>query len=188
MDPRGSHSLSCKKSASRQSRHSAVNDVVARAFARAGIPSVKEPPGLIPGSALRPDGATIISWASGHCLAWDVTYPDTLASSYVAAGASQAGAAAERAAYLKIQKYHQLSGSHSFAPLVFETMGPLSEGTLEILNRLGGILIARKVDPRERSFLFQNLSVAVQRGNASCFLNSIQHELGTSRWNSSLPE
>ena len=60
MDPRGAHSLACRKSAGRQTRHAAVNEVVARAFTRAGIPCTKEPTGLIPGSSLRPDGVTII--------------------------------------------------------------------------------------------------------------------------------
>ena len=62
MDPRGAHILACRISAGRQSRHATVNEVVSKAFARAGIPVVKEPSGLVPGSALSPDGATIIPW------------------------------------------------------------------------------------------------------------------------------
>ena len=103
-----------------------------------GDPSgVKEPPGLTPDSALRPDGATVIPWSGGRCLAWDVTCPDTVAASYVVAGASTAGAAAENAASLKSQKYHQLSTTHSFSPLVFETFVPLVKRHRQCLTVLG---------------------------------------------------
>lgn len=173
MDPRGSHSLACRKSAGRQSRHATVNEVVYKAFVRAGIPAVKEPVGLIPASSLRPDGATIIPWKAGRCLAWDVTCPDTVASSYVTSCAATAGAAAEHAASLKSNKYQQLTTSHTFAPLVFETFGPLSADTLTILTSLGGKIISKTGDPRERTYLFQQLSMAVQRGNVACFLNCL---------------
>jgi hypothetical protein len=174
MDPRGAHSLACRKSAGRHSRHAAVNEVVSRAFVRAGIPVVKEPSGLIPGSSLRPDGATIIPWSGGRCLAWDVTCPDTVAASYVTSCATMAGAAAENAATLKCQKYSQLSTTHAFVPLVFETFGPHSQETLSVLNTLGGRIITKTGDPRERMFMFQQLSMAVQRGNVACFVNSLQ--------------
>ena len=174
MDSRGAHSLACRKSAGRQSRHACVNDVVSKAFTRAGIPVVKEPTGLIPGSSLRPDEATVIPWSGGRCLAWDVTCPDTVAASHVSACATIVGAAARNAASLKLQKYHQLMTTHSFTPLVFETLGPLSDETLTVLNILGGRIISKTGDPRERTFLFQRLSMELQRGNVSCFLNSIQ--------------
>ena len=77
VDACGSHGLSCVKSAGRQLRHSLVNNEVLKAFSRAGIPATREPTGLIPASALRPDGATVIPWSQGRCLAWDVTCPDT---------------------------------------------------------------------------------------------------------------
>ena len=178
MDPRGAHSLACRKCAGRQSRHATVNEVVAKSFIRAGVPVVKEPSGLIPSSSLRPDGTTVIPWARGRCLAWDVTCPDTVADSYVTASAASAGTAAENAATAKIQKYHQLSATHTFVPLVFETFGTLSDVTLSVLSDLGGRIISRTGDPRERMFMFQRLSMAVQRGNVTCFLNSVQSSQG----------
>ena len=42
----GLHGLSCRYSAGRFPRHSAMNDVVKRALQKAGLPSVLEPPGL----------------------------------------------------------------------------------------------------------------------------------------------
>ena len=124
VDTQGGHVLSCTRSAGpgRQSRHSLINDLVLRAFTRAGIPATKEPSGLVPGTALRPDGATIIPWTQGRCLAWDVTCPDTLSVSSLAGSSGTAGFAAEQAARNKERKYQQLMSSHTFIPIALETM------------------------------------------------------------------
>ena len=45
MDGKDLHGLSCRYSAGRHPRHSAMNDVVKRALLKAGLPSVLEPPG-----------------------------------------------------------------------------------------------------------------------------------------------
>jgi len=83
-----------------------LNDLVARAFTSASIPSSKEPHGLVRSDGKRPDGLTLIPWKGGKPLAWDVTAVCT--DSYVAATAREAGAAAKRAAEVKISKYSGL--------------------------------------------------------------------------------
>ena len=82
VDARGNHGLSCGRSAGRHQRHSMINDIVHRALGRARIAATKEPSGLLAGSSLRPDGATLIPWSRGKCLAWDATTPDTLCMSH----------------------------------------------------------------------------------------------------------
>src|SRR6218665_4040639 len=47
----GSHGLSCSPGFDRIARHSTINDIIHRTLSKAGIPSIKEPPGL-----LRTDG------------------------------------------------------------------------------------------------------------------------------------
>jgi len=47
VDARGLHSLVCKQVPGRSSRHHVLNDLVARAFAAAGVPVAKEPVGLV---------------------------------------------------------------------------------------------------------------------------------------------
>ena len=54
------YGLSCKRSAGRQSRHHAVNDILARTLRSVGIPAVLEPPGLLREDNKGPDGATLI--------------------------------------------------------------------------------------------------------------------------------
>ena len=60
VDCRGTHGLSCKRSAGRSARHAFVNDLIHRALVRAGIASVKEPAGLLRTDGKRPDGLTLI--------------------------------------------------------------------------------------------------------------------------------
>jgi len=47
VDAYGLHSFICRKAPGKITRHLALNDLVARAFTSAGIPSSKEPHGLV---------------------------------------------------------------------------------------------------------------------------------------------
>jgi len=73
VDARGLHSLTCKQASGRSSRHHTPNDLVARALAAAGVSAVKEPAGLVLQDGKRPDGLTLIPYANGRSLTWDVT-------------------------------------------------------------------------------------------------------------------
>jgi hypothetical protein len=136
---------------------------------RAKIPAVKEPQGLVMGSGLRPDGITQIPWARGKCLAWDATVPDTFAPSHLRSTASTAGSAAEQAAVIKLQKYSVLSSQFIIMPVAVETLGSWSDDSLRFVTELGRRITEATGDNRETTFLFQRLSIAIQRGNAiSC--------------------
>jgi len=89
------HSFACKKAPGRTARHHALNDLIARGFASAGFPVIKEPTGLFRTDGKRPDGLTLVPWQSGKALCWDVTVTCPLADSYVAGAACEAGSAAE---------------------------------------------------------------------------------------------
>ena len=60
VDARGLHSFVCKRAPGKTSRHHALNDLVASAFASAGIPATKEPHGLTRSDGKRPDGLTLV--------------------------------------------------------------------------------------------------------------------------------
>ena len=79
---RGLHWLSCCRSAPRKRHHSQLNDIIWRALKRAQIPAAKEPVSLVRDDNKRPDGTTLLPWASGKPTAWDVTVPDTYAKSH----------------------------------------------------------------------------------------------------------
>jgi hypothetical protein len=156
----------CKSAPGKTTRHHALNDAIARAFAAAGIPVSKEPCGLSPNDAKRPDGLTLIPWQGGKSLAWDVTVICTLADSYVSGSALVAGSASEVAAQRKIAKYADLPSSCIFQPLAVETLGPWNQSAVDCLNELGRRIGAVSCEDRESSFLFQRLSVLIQRFNS----------------------
>jgi hypothetical protein len=150
-------------------RHQNINDIVWRGLVRAGVPSCKEPSGLSRSDGKRPDGLTLIPWQSGKSLIWDVTVADTLAPSYLPLTALSPGKAADASADRKEVKYSNLSVSYLFVPLAFETLGPMHIRTKNFLEELGRRLSLVSGDQRESSFLFQRLSIALQRFNRVCF-------------------
>lgn len=177
VDSSGVHSLSCKKSSARSVRHHSLNDIIHRSLIRASIPSAKEPTSVSRSDGKRPDGVTLIPWSSGKILAWDVTVTDTLAPSYLHLTASSAGSAAERAANNKIVKYSSLPNDVDFVPIAIETFGPICVEAINFLSSLGKKLHVVTGDIREGSFLFQRLSMAVQRYNALAFRETFSSDI-----------
>ena len=174
VDPRGLHGLSCRRSAARQQRHAQINDIIHRAILRTQTPSSKEPVGLIRNDGKRPDGATLIPWSRGKPLAWDVTVVDTFADSHIHDTSSQAGEAANKAAAKKTSKYSNLTATHIFAPIAMETAGSLNNLAIETIEEIGKRTSAITKEPLETTYLFQRISMAIQRGNAVSFSSTFQ--------------
>jgi hypothetical protein len=112
-------------------------------------------------------------------MTWDATVTDTVAESYLNTTAIEAGAAAEAAAGRKEDKYSQIVNSHIFIPLAFETLGPINSKGAAFLSELGRRISTCTGDPRESSFLFQRLSVTIQRFNRIAFEGSFIHTADT---------
>ena len=170
------HGLSCRKSEGRHHRHASINDTIHRAMTAAKIPSRLEPTGLFRSDGKRPDGITIVPWQCGKLLVWDVTCPDTYAPSYSAFAAAEAGAVANQAEHKKCVKYAHLDHNHIFTPIAIETSGVYGSETLKFLKELGHRLKQTSGECNAYSYLLQRLSVAVQRGNATSVMGSVdQH-------------
>jgi len=172
VDVQGTHGLVCKQAPGKIARHQAINDTVARAISAAGVPITKEPVGLTRLDGKRPDGLTLIPWQGGKSLTWDVTVVSTLADSYLHSTSRSAGSAAEAASVRKESKYSTLPSDLIFQPIAMETHGPLNASALNFLSEVGRRLSSVSGDSRETSFLFQRLSVIVQRFNSVLILDS----------------
>jgi len=120
----------------------------------------------------RPDGITLIPWQAGKSLVWDVTVADTLAASHLPTTSQQSGGAAENASIRKESKYAEIAQSNIFMPIAGETLGPISLQAREFLTDLGRRISSVTGDIREGSYLFQRISVALQRFNCICFKGS----------------
>ena len=177
VDAKGTHGLSCKLSSARINRHSALNDIVHRSLIRATVPAVKEPTGLLRNDGKRPDGVTQIPWSFGKCLTWDVTVIDTLATSYVTLSSISAGKAAERAASNKVAKYSAITATHDFVPIAIETLGPINTAATDFLTSLGRRIALITGEVKETSYLFQRISICLQRYNALAVRSSLVSEI-----------
>jgi len=80
-----------------------------------------------------------------------------LAEFYITRSAREGGAAAERAASNKEEKYANIGSQYLFAPIAVETFGISSSSG----------------DDREGAFLFQRVSMLVQRFNAVLLHDSL---------------
>ena len=81
-----------------------------------------------------------------------------------------AGAAAEFAADAKIRNYADLPRAVTFVPVVVETLGPFCSDGIKFIMELGRRIASVSSNPRDTAFLFQRISIAVQRGNAASVL------------------
>ena len=170
------HGLSCKRSAGRHYRHSAVNDIIHRALVAAHVPSRLEPLGLYRSDGKRPDGISTVPWKCGQLLVWDATCPDTFAPSYSTIAAQQVGAVAQQAEDKKMQKYKHLDSCHFFTPVAIETTGVFGPRTNDFLKELGHRLRQVSGEANSFSYLTQRLSVAIQRGNSASVMGTMKVE------------
>ena len=76
------------------------------------------------------------------------------------------------AAQRKDSKYADIAQTHLFFPLAFETMGPINAAGHAFISEIGHRITSVTDDPRETSFLYQRLSIALQRFNSACLSNS----------------
>ena len=173
VDELATHGLSCAKSPGRHSRHAAINSIIKRSLATAQIPSTLEPVGLCRSDGKRPDGVTIAPWRGGRTLVWDATCPDTYASSYVAQATSRAGAVAELAERRKKDKYACIAATHHFIPVTIETSGVFGPEAEILFSDIARRIRDINHEPATRAFLLQQVSVAIQRGNAAAMLGTM---------------
>jgi hypothetical protein len=132
------------------------------------VNSTLEPNGLSRDDGKCPDGMTLVPWIKGQPLVWDVTVVDTLADSYVLKTSEVSGFAAEMACKRKHNNIVQLfSSNYRFKGLAFETLGPWCKETIDFINAIGDRLIAESGDSKSKKFLFERISLAIQRGNAA---------------------
>ena len=149
-------------------RHQALNDVIWRSLTKASVPTVKEP-----------DGMSLIPWCSGKSIVWDVTAVNTMAESYIATSSQTAAGAAEIADRRKVDKYSSLPSSCMFQSIAVETMGSFNRSGLDFIVELGRRMQEISGDLREGDFLFQRISVTIQRFSAVAFGGSFVGSRGS---------
>src|SRR6218665_1989486 len=142
---------------------------------RQRAPSTKEPNGLFRTDGKRPNGATLVPWSHGRYLAWDATVVHNCTTSYTDPLASSGGLVGEQAADRKTLKYAGLpSSDFIFQPVAIETLGQYNWSALDFIGEIGNRTSLSTCNKRETSFLFQRLSVCIQRFNLVAFKGTYQ--------------
>jgi len=111
-----------------------------------------------------------------------VTVVCPLADSYVDASVRDAGSAAEVAALRKVEKYSALERTHFFQPIAVEYIGPMNIAAYWFLAELVRKISDVSGDDRESSYLFQRMSVLIQRYNAILLHESVTDENRPDHW------
>ena len=176
----GLHPLSCRFSAGRFPRHSAINNIIKRSLDTAGLHSILEPVGLDRGDGRRPDGVTSFPFKGGKALAWDATCTDSFSASKLYSTILNPGSASSAADDLKRRKYPQLVADFEFVPVAVETSGIIGSAGCSLLADIGRRISRAKTDPRQMSYIFKQILVAIIRGNALAITASSRkyvHEL-----------
>ena len=166
-DSLGHHQLSCHRDPGRLPRHAALNDIIKRGLAAAGVPALLEPRGLDRGDGRRPDGITIMPFSDGRSLVWDATCTNTFGATHVTDCAVTPGHAARAAEQRKRTRYAALAQRYRFEPLAVETTGVLGPAITKLLTELGHRISAQSGEKRETCWLRQRVSLAIVRGNAA---------------------
>jgi len=155
----------CKKAPDRSARHRSLVTFLQLMF----VPITKEPVGLFRTDGRRPDGLTPIPWQSGKSLWRDVTVTCPLTDSYVTRAAHEAGAAAELAAFYKLEKYVNIDARYLFFSAV-ENLGVINTTACHLQNDRGRRMTVNSGNARVWTcFLHQCISVLIQRYNAVLF-------------------
>ena len=104
----------------------------------------------------RPDGASLIPWSKGKCLACDVTVPNIYTDSYLTATATAVGSAASEAAIYKAVKYVSIASKHHFLQVAIETTGVFDNESEEFLQQVEHRCTDTTDDPNETSTCSNN--------------------------------
>ena len=75
----------------------------------------------------------------------------------------------------KISKYGYLEHSHIFCPVAIETSGVCGPQSITFLKELGKRIKLNHRDLNSTQYLWQQLSIAIQRGNAASILGCMPH-------------
>ena len=133
---------------------------------RRSLHSILEPVGLDRGDGRRPDGVTSFSFKGGKALAWHATFTDSFSTSNLCSTNLNPGSASSAAEDFKRQKHSQLVADIKFVPVAVETSGIIRSAGCSSLTDIGRRILRATNDQHQMSYIFQQISVAIIRGNA----------------------
>lgn len=174
-DKEGDHALNCAWQGERIARHNSLRDTLHSTAVKAALGPTKEGQYLLPGEGGKPADIFIPRHAGGKDAALDVTVINPLQAATVAQAAQTPGHALTIAHKRKIDKSWQPCHQQGivFLPLAVESLGAWHKSAIVEVKKLGSAL-ARHTGEEESTtirHLFQQLSIALMKGNAALLNN-----------------
>ena len=152
-------------------RHDRIRDKIFREAQQASLNPQKEMPGLIPGSLSRPADIYVENWVDGRKVAFDVSVTSPTQEAVLVQAAHRPAAAidARKSAKIRAHATNCRNQGIFFQPLVVETFGGWDKDAVSFLKAMAGQGARRwgKDHAQEIKFLFQRLSITLQRGNSA---------------------
>ena len=174
-DQLGDHALNCAWQGERIARHNSLRDTLHSTAVKAALGPTREGQYLLPGEGGKPADIFIPRHAGGKDAALDVTVINPLQAATVAQAAESPGYALTVAHKRKVDKSWQACHQQGivFLPLAVESLGAWHTSAIAEVKKLGSCL-ARHTGEDETittMHLFQQLSIALQKGNAALLNN-----------------
>ena len=174
-DRMGDHALNCAWQGERISRHNSLRDTLHSTAVKAALGPTKEGQYLLPGEGWKPADIFIPRHVGGKDAALDVTVINPLQAATVAQAAQTPGHALTVAHKRKLDKSWQSCHNQGivFLPLAVESLGAWHKSAVSEVKKLGSAL-ARHTGEEEAvtiCHLFQQLSIALMKGNAALLNN-----------------
>ena len=119
---------------------------------------------------------TSIPWAKGKPLSWDVIVPGIFSDPHINSTSAEADTAAKYAATFKESNYVDSASTHLLYPVAIETAGPHDVRARELIEEIGRRMTAVAEDTNESNYLYQKISITIQRGNAISFLHIFSND------------
>ena len=152
-----------------------LRDVLHGAAVSAALAPTKEGRALLPGQGEKPADIFIPRWAGANDAALDVTVINPLQEAQVQGAAATPGHALDAAQKRKLDKSWEACHRQGieFIPIAVESLGGWHKSAIAQISKLGSALARQNGDDESVTIrrLFQQLSVALMRGNAALFNN-----------------
>ena len=92
------------------------------------------------------------------------------------AAARESGAVAEQAAQRKVEKYRDAFPNYCFQPTAVENLGAMNSSAVDFINTLGRRISSVSGEDKESAFLFQRISITIQRFNSILLFESFPYD------------
>ena len=76
----------------------------------------------------------------------------------------------------KLHKYRELQKDYLVVPIAVETFGSFGQQGRKLIDEIGNMIIEKSGEKRSKFYLYQRISMAIQRGNVASVLGTVEQQ------------